>query len=174
MPRAKKDIDTPEIPKPKSEKAKAKELKWHRFIEHYMQTGNQTEAYKLAGFQPGTDLSARVSASNLMRHPWVALELEKRYRAMVEGTDDVEIPDDESLKILVADRNEIYQTLTRIMRDEFSTTTEKMKAAEQLSKLHGLYETKIEINRPKNMKKALKETLGFNDEEDDEDEFVDD
>ena len=79
-------------------------LKQQRFIDYYIETGNQAEAYKLAGYQCKNDNSAAANAARLIITDKVSAAIQSRL-----AEKDAE---------RIASQDEVLQFLTKIMRGE--------------------------------------------------------
>ncbi len=122
-----------------------------RFVDYYIQTGNATEAAKKAGY---AEASAYVHGAKLLRNAKIRAALKGR----IDKADDKRF----------ADTEEIISYLTAVMRGEPTdellinvgrgkgyTTVEKhqvkvsskdrLKAAEMLAKIHGMFITRQEL-----------------------------
>lgn len=108
--------------------------KQKRFIDYYIQTGNASEACKLAGYK-GKNLNT-VGAQNLAK-------LSKFIKIRLEEKNDQRI----------ASQDEVLQYLTRVMRgeekDQFgleASLQDRTKCAELLGKRYGTFVEKKEIS----------------------------
>ena len=106
------------------------------FVDYFIETGNQTEAYKQAC---KTDNSAAASASKLLRNNKVKQYLDARMAAV------------DSDKIATAE--DVLEYLTRVMRgeekDQFGLDaglSDRTKAAELLGKRYMLFKEQLDVN----------------------------
>lgn len=122
-----------------------------RFIEYYIQTGNATESAIKAGYSAKT---AGVNGCNLLKNPKIRNALHTR----IENQD----------RKRVADTQEVLEYLTAVMRGEYQDelamnvgkgkgitavekvklavgAKERLKAAEMLAKVNGLFINRQEV-----------------------------
>ena len=97
-------------------------VKQSRFVDYYIETGNATEAARLAGYSAKT--AAAIGAENLIK-PNVSATIEKRMA--------------ERGAKRIASADEVLQKITEIMRDEYAETKDVLKAAELMGKRHQLF-----------------------------------
>ena len=101
------------------------------FCRHLVTGVSQSEAYRLAydasGMQPAT---VHREASRLMANPRVAT----RIRALQLQIDSQVVSDH------IADKTEVLETLTRILRGDQPATNQQLRAGELLAKYHGVFE----------------------------------
>ena len=123
--------------------------KQKRFVDFYIQTGNASEAARLAGYNPKT--AGRIGGENLKK-----LEIKNAINARLKEFES-------SRK---ADAKEILEYMTSVMRGELEEEAavgtgdgkfepkvvtkhvgikERNKAAEMLAKVHGLFNEKTEV-----------------------------
>lgn len=109
------------------------------FVNYFIETGNQTEAYKKAYPTCKTDNSAAASASKLLRNNKVKQYLDARMAAV------------DSDKIATAE--DVLEYLTRVMRgeekDQFGLDaglSDRTKAAELLGKRYMLFKEQLDVN----------------------------
>ena len=125
--------------------------KQKRFVDFYIQTGNASEAARLAGYNPKT--AGRIGGENLKK-----LEIKNAINARLKEFES-------SRK---ADAKEILEYMTSVMRGELEEEVisavgtgdgkfepkvvtkhvgikERNKAAEMLAKVHGLFNEKTEV-----------------------------
>ena len=108
------------------------ERKQAKFCLEFLRTGNATEAYKAAGYNPRSDAVAAVCASQLLRKPNVQKYLDELRKEM-----DVEI---------IADAFERRVKLTKILRDGESSAYDITRAIDILNKMDGLYIQRNELS----------------------------
>lgn len=108
--------------------------KQKRFIDYYIQTGNASEACKLAGYK-GNNYNT-IGAQNLSK-------LSKFIKVRLEEKD----------KERIASQDEVLEYLTRVMRgqekDQFdldASLQDRTKAAELLGKRYGTFVDKKELS----------------------------
>lgn len=108
--------------------------KQKRFIDYYIQTGNASEACKLAGYK-GNNYNT-IGAQNLSK-------LSKFIKVRLEEKD----------KERIASQDEVLEYLTRVMRgqekDQFdldASLQDRTKAAELLGKRYGTFVDKKEVS----------------------------
>lgn len=108
--------------------------KQKRFIDYYIQTGNASEACKLAGYK-GNNYNT-IGAQNLAK-------LSKFIKVRLEEKD----------KERIASQDEVLEYLTRVMRgqekDQFdldASLQDRTKAAELLGKRYGTFVDKKELS----------------------------
>lgn len=114
-----------------------------RFVDFYVQTGNASEAARLAGYSKR--IANRIGAENLSK-PVIQSEIERRL--------------DELKTQRTADTQEILEHLTSVIRGEVSeevvtqsgkkfvakvTERDRLKAAEMLLKVQGAFRDKIDV-----------------------------
>ena len=101
------------------------------FCRHVVTGVSQSEAYRLAydagGMQPAT---VHREASRLMANPRVAT----RITALQYEIDSKVVSDQ------IADKTEVLETLTRILRGDQEATNLQLRAGELLGKYHGVFE----------------------------------
>jgi phage terminase small subunit len=107
------------------------------FCDYYIQTGNATEAYKMAGYK--NYKSAGVEASKTLKNPKVKEYLDKWLKPL----DDKRI----------AKAEEVLEYLTRVMRGEEkdqlgldASLQDRTKAAELLGRRYRLFTEKLDID----------------------------
>ena len=108
------------------------------FVDYFIESGNQTEAYKKAYPKCKNDNSAAASASKLLRNNKVKQYLDARMAAV------------DSDKIATAEN--VLEYLTRVMRgeekDQFgldASLSDRTKAAELLGKRYALFKEVMEV-----------------------------
>lgn len=114
--------------------------KQKRFIDYYIETGNASEACKLAGYK-GKNLN-NIGSENLAKlGKFIKVRLDEK----------------ESQRI--ASQDEVLQYLTRVMRgeekDQFgldASLQDRTKCAELLGKRYGAFVEKKEVNGPISIK----------------------
>lgn len=114
-----------------------------RFVDYYVQTGNASEAARLAGYSKR--IANRIGAENLSK-PVIQREISRRL--------------DELKTQRTADTQEILEHLTSVIRGEVSeevvtnsgkkfvakvTERDRLKAAEMLLKVQGAFRDKIDV-----------------------------
>ncbi|MBR1806546.1 MAG: terminase small subunit [Selenomonadaceae bacterium] len=114
-----------------------------RFVDFYVQTGNASEAARLAGYSKR--IANRIGTENLSK-PVIRREIERRL--------------DELKSSRTADTQEILEHLTSVIRGEVSeevvtnsgkkfvakvTERDRLKAAEMLLKVQGAFRDKIDV-----------------------------
>lgn len=99
-----------------------------RFVEAYTgpAAGNAAEAARQAGYQCANNQVAAVKGSQLLRNAEIAAAVKAAQTATRSDA--------------IATRDEQERFLTKAMRDEDQAMTDRLKAADQLAKRHGLYE----------------------------------
>lgn len=109
------------------------------FVDYFIESGNQTEAYKKAYPKCKNDNSAAASASKLLRNNKVKQYLDARMAAV------------DSDKIAAAE--DVLEYLTRVMRgeenDQFgldASLSDRTKAAELLGKRYMLFKEQLDVN----------------------------
>ncbi|AUN23732.1 terminase small subunit (plasmid) [Clostridium botulinum] len=107
------------------------------FCDYYIETGNATEAYKMAGYK--IYKSAGVEANKTLNNPKIKEYLDKRLKPL----DDKRI----------AKAEEVLEYLTKVMRGEEkdqlgldASLQDRTKAAELLGKRYRIFTEKTEIN----------------------------
>ncbi len=105
--------------------------KQRRFVEAYLgeANGNATEAAVIAGYE-GSRKNVRIIASRNLALPNVRIAIDERTK------------DDGS----IASREERQAFLSRVMRTEHSKMGDRLKAAELLSRMHGDFIEKHEVD----------------------------
>ncbi|WP_455652272.1 terminase small subunit [Phascolarctobacterium sp.] len=108
------------------------------FVDYFIETGNQTEAYKKAYPTCKTDNAAAASASKLLRNNKVKAYLDSRMK---------EISSDK-----IASATEVLEYLTKVMKgeekDQFgldASLNDRTKAAELLGKRYALFKEVMEV-----------------------------
>ena len=114
-----------------------------RFVDAYIQTGNASEAARLAGYSK--QIANRIGSENLSK-PVIRAEIDRRL--------------DELKTASTADTQEILEHLTSVIRGEVSeevvtnsgkkfvakvTERDRLKAAEMLLKVQGAFRDKIDV-----------------------------
>ena len=109
------------------------------FVDYFIESGNQTEAYKKAYPKCKNDSSAAASASKLLRNNKVKQYLDARMAAV------------DSDKIATAE--DVLEYLTSVMRgeekDQFgldASLSDRTKAAELLGKRYMLFKEQLDVN----------------------------
>lgn len=129
-------------------------VKQEAFCLHYAQTGNATESYKKAGYNPKNDNSAGANARRLLQNDKIKTRLAELSKEM--ATDKI------------ANAKEIQERLTSILRGEVqeecivvegcgdgiskAVTVEKrpsfkdsIKAGEVLARMQGAFDNKLQV-----------------------------
>lgn len=130
-------------------------IKMIAFAEYYLQYGNATKAYHLAGYKAKTDLIAGVEGHKLLKIPKIA-----DYIALLEK----KVSDKR-----IASATEVLEYLTKVMRGEDTeqmvvvqgtgdgcsaakvvdkelSAKDRVKASELLGKRYTLFTDKVELN----------------------------
>ena len=122
-------------------------IKQKTFSDYYIQTGNGTEAAKLAGYSEKT---AKVIAAENLTKPNIRSYIEERL-APIEGR-------------RIATGDDVLEYLTRVMngeeKDSFGLDTsisDRNKAAELLGKRLLLWKEQIDVSGTVNVAQVLKE-----------------
>lgn len=123
------------------------------FVDYFIESGNQTEAYKKAYPKCKNDNSAAASASKLLRNNKVKQYLDARMAAV------------DSDKIATAE--DVLEYLTRVMRgeekDQFgldASLSDRTKAAELLGKRYMLFKEQVEHSGAVDIVTMLKKAQG--------------
>lgn len=98
------------------------------FVREYLKSGNKTEAYINAGFACAR-ASASANAGRLIKKDRVR-------RALASGAEQQE-------SAAIADATERRETLTMLLRDGDVHPLARLKAADVLNKMDGIYITKL-------------------------------
>ncbi|MBC1499393.1 terminase small subunit [Listeria weihenstephanensis] len=125
-------------------------IQQQKFADEFIKNGNQTEAYKTAGYKVQSDNAAATSASRLLRNDKVKEYIDERMAEI------------KSKKI--ADQQEVMEYLTAVMRGEHKEQTlrgagegyqdideidvgasQRIKAAELIGKRYGAWTDKQQI-----------------------------
>lgn len=127
------------------------------FVDEWLRSGNQTEAYKKVYKSCGTDNAASASASKLLRNPNIQAYKEAKLQEIANKN--------------VASVQEVLEMLTSVMRGELKEETtvaeigivevapamsSRLKAAELLGKRYGIFKDKVEVTGTLNIADALK------------------
>lgn len=114
-----------------------------RFIDAYIQTGNASEAARLAGYSKR--IANRIGAENLSK-PVIRREIDRRLSELKTSR--------------TADTKEILEHLSSVVRGELSeeivtnsgklltvkvSERDRLKAAEMLLKVHGAFREKVDV-----------------------------
>ena len=114
-----------------------------RFVDFYIQTANAAEAARLAGY---SENGARVTGAKLLSNPNISKMIEDRLKEM------------DSERIATAEESMIF--LTSVVRGEFKEevttptgkkvaiqipTAQRIKAAETLLKIQGMFREKVDV-----------------------------
>lgn len=117
--------------------------KQSRFVEHYLQTANASEAARQAGYSEKTAYS--IGSENL-RKPEVAAAIDERLKQMASER--------------IADTEEVLEHLTAVLRGEVKETIvtqsgksfvvpvrefDRLAAAEKLLRVSGAYRDKLDV-----------------------------
>lgn len=117
--------------------------KQSRFVEHYLQTANASEAARQAGYSEKTAYS--IGSENL-RKPEVAAAIDERLKQMASER--------------IADTEEVLSHLTSVLRGEVTETVvtqsgksfvvpvsevDRLAAAEKLLRVSGAYRDKLNV-----------------------------
>lgn len=123
------------------------------FVDYFIESGNQTEAYKKAYPKCKNDNSAAASASKLLRNNKVKQYLDTRMAAV------------DSDKIATAE--DVLEYLTSVMRgeekDQFgldASLSDRTKAAELLGKRYMLFKEQVEHSGAVDIVTMLKKAQG--------------
>ena len=101
-----------------------------KFCLEYLKTGNGSQAARSAGYAAG---SARQTANRLLTKEYISDFIEER-----RAEDDAS---------MIADGREIKRHLTSTMRDKEAKNRDRLRAAELLAKLEGLFEERIAVQQ---------------------------
>ena len=97
---------------------------------------NQTEAYRRSysatRMKPAT---VRREAHRLMKNPNIATTVSALNRAA----------DQQTVNLRIADRSEVLETLTRMMRGEVEADSNRVRATQLLAQAHGLLKDRAEV-----------------------------
>ena len=117
--------------------------KQSRFVEHYLQTANASEAARQAGYSEKT---ARFIGSENLTKPNIATAIDERLKQMASER--------------IADTEEVLSHLTSVLRGEVTETVvtqsgksfvvpvserDKLKSAEMLLKVAGAFNDKLNV-----------------------------
>ena len=98
-----------------------------KFIDYYLETGNGTQSYKLAGYKVTSDLVARVNATKLLSKTNIQEEIKRR--------------NEERTKLATISAAEVMDFFAKVMRgevlDQFGIETsvaDRIKAGQELAK----------------------------------------
>ena len=128
--------------------------KQEAFCLHYAKTGNATESYKKAGYNPKNDNSAGANARRLLLNDKIKARLAELSAEMASEK--------------IADIREIHEYLTSVIRGETTEETvvvegcgdgiseakimdirtpnrERIKAAVELAKMKGAYDSRLKV-----------------------------
>ncbi|MCQ2282364.1 MAG: terminase small subunit [Bacteroidales bacterium] len=123
-------------------------VRQEKFCLEYAKSGNATEAYKLAGYQPKSEKAAGASAARMLGNVSVQARLQELQQEMATPK--------------IADAKEIQEGLTALFRtaidngDAFAAT----KTAEIINKMQGAYVSKVELSGNVGIADALKAAMG--------------
>lgn len=109
---------------------KALTEKQRRFCLEFMQCGNATAAYIAAGYA-ANKIASHSNAYKLMQDPRIKKEI-ARLRELSESEK-------------IADARELKEVLTKFVRDEDGSKSDRIRAAELLAKLQGALVNKQEV-----------------------------
>jgi len=102
------------------------------FVRAFVETGNQTEAYRRA--YGATGRTAEAAASRLMRNGKVAAEVAKHAK--------------KAEKASIASVEELHEFWTTLMRDDGLEPRDRLKASELRAKAAGVFVEKREVSGP--------------------------
>jgi len=102
------------------------------FVRAFVETGNQTEAYRRA--YGATGRTAEAAASRLMRNGKVAAEVAKHAK--------------KAEKASIATVEELHEFWTTLMRDDGLEPRDRLKASELRAKAAGVFVEKREVSGP--------------------------
>lgn len=130
-------------------------VKQKAFAEYYMEYGNATKAYKLAGYKANTDLIAGVEGHKLLKLPKVndyigVLQQEVSSKRIANATEVLEyltkvVRGTETEQMVVVQGIGDGCSQAKIVEKEISAK-DKVKAAELLAKRYGLLTDKVDLN----------------------------
>lgn len=106
--------------------------KQRKFAEAYVETGNATESYKIAGYSARSNKVAGVEGHKLLKNP----KVEKLVNELTQKLTDESI----------ADITEVKQFWTETMRDRAEEMKERIKASEMLAKTSGAFIDRVDIS----------------------------
>lgn len=106
------------------------------FCEQYIILGNGTKAYQAVNPNPVKE-TCRTQASRWLKMP--------KIRAYIDELLE------EKNSLLIAEQDEVLETLTQIMRNKNVKDSDRLRAAELLGKRSGLFKEKIETEHTGNI-----------------------
>lgn len=107
-------------------------IKQQKFCDHYLKTGNATEAYKVAGYKPKNDNVAGVQSCLLLRNP--------KIHNYIEGINK-KTEDETVMSVL-----ELMQMWSSIARDPEVDYKHRLKASEHAAKAKGMFLDKVQVS----------------------------
>ena len=122
-----------------------------RFVDAYIQTGNASEAARLAGY---SKKNADVDSAKLLVNPSISREIEKRLKELEsERTADVKETLEYLTSVMRGEKTEIVVVVvgtgkgfSKSEKVEVPTSTrDRLKAAEHLLKVHGAFKNEVQV-----------------------------
>ena len=126
--------------------ARLENVRQEKFCRNFCKSGNQTEAYKAAGYKVKSDAAASSAASRLLSNVKVQQRIAELNVEIVKLSEQKEHD-------AIAQAEEQQRFFTTILRGEISECNGKpipinvrLKATELLGKMQGLYVNHVETN----------------------------
>ena len=122
-----------------------------RFVDAYIQTGNASEAARLAGY---SRKNVDVDSAKLLVNPSISREIEKRLKELEsERTADVKETLEYLTSVMRGEKTEIVVVVvgtgkgfSKSEKVEVPTSTrDRLKAAEHLLKVHGAFKNEVQV-----------------------------
>lgn len=130
------------------------------FARYYLDGLPQGEAYIAAGYSCKEEHSSS-NASKLLKRPFVQAEVERLLRIKEMNIQHYREVDDDEKDILVADKLEIEAILTQMIRDPDTSSSARIDAIKELSKIRGYHKEENSKMTTAEIAEELKNTLGL-------------
>lgn len=105
-------------------------VKQKNYCHYFVETGNQTQAYKMAGYACNSENTAKVEACRLMKKP----EIQAYIQELMEQKDNEKI----------ASQDEVLEFLTKTMRDAEQPIAQRIRSAELIGKRYATFVDKVQ------------------------------
>lgn len=105
-------------------------VKQKNYCHYFVETGNQSQAYRMAGYTCNSENTAKVEACRLMKKPAIQAYIQE----LMEQKDNEKI----------ASQDEVLEFLTKTMRDTNCPVAQRIRSAELLGKRYATFIDKVQ------------------------------
>lgn len=101
------------------------------FADYYMQTGNASESYKMAGYCIKNNNVAGVEGNRLLNNPKVQAYIQEKSKPISEKR--------------IADMRQVQEFWTDVIMDEDENMQNRLKASELIAKVQGAFLNRVDL-----------------------------